>query len=245
MSTIYNEIRGRLYGIGLGPGDPELLTLKAKEILNKVDTIFVPISSGAKSSSARFIVEAVLDKPKEIVELTFPMTRDKDHLLSYWESAAKEIAKEIGKGKEVAFVTIGDPFIYSTYIYLLKTLKKCFPYIKSQTIPGISSINAASAKVEVPLVEGDEKLAILPVNDNLEGLREALEGFDTVILMKIGTKLSKVTKLLEELNLLKNSVLVSQVGCSKEKIIKDLHSLKDDQLGYFSIIIVRKEALGK
>lgn len=245
MSNIYNEIKGKLYGIGLGPGDPGLLTLKAKEILNKVATIFVPLSKETKLSNARLIVEAVLDKPKEIIELTFPMTRDKSYLLSYWEDATKEIAKKIGEGKEVAFVTIGDPFIYSTYIYLLQTLKKCFPCIVSETISGISSINAASARVELPLVERDEKLAILPAGDSLNSLKKAFREFDTVILMKIGARLSKIVKLLEELSLLKNSILISHVGHPQEQIIEDLSNLKDDKIGYFSIMIVKKEALRK
>lgn len=245
MSNIYNEIKGRLYGIGLGPGDPGLVTLKAKEILNKVPTIFVPLSKETKSSNARLIVEAVLDKPKEIIELIFPMTKDKSHLLSYWEDAAKEIAKKISQEKEVAFVTIGDPFIYSTYIYLWQTLKKCFPGIISETIPGISSINAASAKAELPLVEKDEKIAILPAGDSLESLKKAFKEFDTVILMKIGARLSKIVKLLEELSLLKNSILISHVGYPEEQIIEDLSNLKDDKMGYFSIMIVKREALRK
>jgi precorrin-2/cobalt-factor-2 C20-methyltransferase len=245
MSNVYNEISGKLYGIGLGPGDPSLLTLKAKEILNKVKTIFVPLSKKTNSSSARLIVEAVLDKPKEIVELIFPMTKDKTYLLRHWEAAAFEIAKKIEKEGEAAFVTIGDPFIYSTYIYLLKTLKRCFPCIKSETIPGISSINAASARVEVPLLKGDERLAVIPVSGNLDKLGKALEEFDTVILMKIGANLNKVIKFLEELNLLKNSILISRLGSPQEQIIEDLSTLKDDRLGYFSIIIVKKEGLGR
>ncbi len=153
----------KLYGIGLGPGDPKLVTLKAKEILDKVDIVFAPKGSEDGSSLARSIVEAVTETQKNFVELTFPMTTDKTLLDKYWMDAARMIAQEIHKGKEVAFVTIGDPFIYSTYAYLLRTLKRNFKGIGVETIPGVSAFNAASCRLQFPLVEGCQKFAIVPV----------------------------------------------------------------------------------
>lgn len=234
-------VNGKLYGIGIGPGDPKLLTLKAQEILNKVDTIFVPKAADERQSCARSIVEAATLSRKHFVELTFPMTKDKNKLKTYWLHAAKRIAKELKKNKISAFVTIGDPFIYSTYIYLLETLRKNFPNIESETIPGISSFNAAAASSGLPLVKGDEKLAILPVTKNLKGLREALKEFDTVVLMKVGAKLKSVIRLLKEMKLIKNSVLVSRAGQAGEKIISDLSSLNNRKLGYLSVILVKRK----
>jgi len=233
---------GKLYGIGIGPGDPKLLTLRAKEILEEVDTIFSPKASEEGTSIARSIIEAGTSKPKEFVELTFPMTKDEMVLKIYWQRAAGKIAKAISKGKQVAFVTIGDPFIYSTYIYLLKALRQNFPNIEVETIPGISAFNAAASRAEVPLVEGDERLAILPVTRDLRGLREAFKEFDTIVLMKVGSKLDKIVALLKELDLLRSSVLVSRVGCPEEKIIRDFHSLKKgERRGYLSVIIVKTQ----
>jgi precorrin-2/cobalt-factor-2 C20-methyltransferase len=230
---------GKFYGVGLGPGDPKLLTLKAKEILEKVDVIFVPKADREGNSNARSIVEAATAGPWNFVELIFPMTKNEKILSSYWGKAASRITEEVRIGKTVAFVTMGDPFIYSTYIYVLKTLCQNFPDIEAETIPGISAFNAAASLAQIPLVEGKERLAILPVTDDLRPLREALREFDTVVLMKVGSKLERVVRLLDELNLLKNAVLVSHAGCPNEYIERDLSILSGKELGYLSVIIVR------
>lgn len=259
-----DRINGRFYGIGIGPGDPKLVTIRAKEILDSVDVIFVPKANDDGTSCARSIIEANISGKKDFVELTFPMTRDKKALKAYWQNAARKTAKEVRKNKNVAFVTIGDPFIYSTYIYLLKTLRQDFPDIGVETIPGISSFNAAASRLGFPLVEGDERLAILPVTKNLKGLKETLKRFDTVVLMKVASKLDKVVRLLKELKLIKNSALISRVGHSNEVIIRDLSSIstagsslpkgkgrhlrrltpdevRDKKLGYLSVIIVKRK----
>lgn len=235
-----NKKIGKLYGVGIGPGDPKLLTLKAKEILEEVDAIFVPKADEDGTSCARSIIEAAVKCRKDFVELTFPMTKDKNKLRRYWQRAAKRIADEIKRGRRVAFVTIGDPFIYSTYIYLLKTLRRGFPDIETETIPGISAFNAAAAILEIPLVEADERLAVLPVTKNLNGVREALKKFETIILMKVGSELNKVISLLKELGLIEKAVLVRRVGYSNEKIIRNLASLKNKKAGYLSVVIVKR-----
>lgn len=231
---------GKLFGVGIGPGDPKLVTLKAKEILDRADIIFVPKGSEDGSSWARSIVEAVITKERDFRELTFPMTTDKLVLEKYWMNAASSIAKEVNKGKEVAFVTIGDPFIYSTYVYLLRTLRRNFPDIEVETVPGVSSFNAASSRAHFSLVEGYERLAVVPVTRDLRKLKETLVEFDTVVLMKVGSKLDKVIPLLKELGLIKKAVLISRVGHKDEKVIYNLDVLKDKKVGYLSVILVRK-----
>ena len=167
------------------------------------------------------------------------MTKDKAVLKRYWKKAAQRIVGEIKKSKQTAFVTLGDPFIYSTYIYLLKILKQDFPKINVETIPGISAFNAAASRASFSLLEGKEKMAILPVTETLEGIEDALETFDTVVLMKVGAKLQKVIRLLKQKGLAQNAVLVSRVGHPNEKIIRNISSLKDKELGYLSVILVR------
>lgn len=242
MRDAYRKI-GRLYGVGIGPGDPKLLTLKAKEILDSVQTIFVPRSGDGKASSARSIVEAITARPKNFIELTFPMVKEKKQLNAYWLKAAHKIAKVLKNGKPAAFVTIGDPLIYSTYIYLLETLREYFPNIKLETIPGVSAFNAAAASTGIPLVKGNEKLAILPVTPNLKGLRRALREFDTVVLMKVGSKLAQVVRLLKKIKLAKNSILISHAGQPNERIVKDILALKEKKIGYLSVIIVKSKGL--
>lgn len=233
--------RGKLFGIGIGPGDPKLVTLKAKEILDNADIIFVPKGSEDGSSCARSIVEAVVSKEKDFKELTFPMTTDKAILDKYWMRAGLAIAKEVKNKKAVAFVTIGDPLIYSTYVYLLRTLRKNFPGIEVETVPGVSAFNAASSSAQFPLVERYERLAVVPVSGDLKKLRGALLEFDTTVLMKVGSKLDTVIPLLKELGLIKNAVLISRAGHKDEKIVYDLGALKDKKAGYLSVILVKKD----
>lgn len=233
------KLPGKLYGVGIGPGDPKLLTLKAKEILERVDVIFAPKGSDDGISCARSILESALSKPKPFVELTFPMTRNKQILKSYWKKSAQRIARDVAKGKQAAFITIGDPFLYSTYIYLLETINEYFPRLDIETVPGISSFNAAASVAGFPLAEGNERLAVLPVRKGLGGLRQVLAEFDTIVLMKVGAKLDKVLELLRQVRLLKSSILVSRVGHHNERIVRDLSSIKDKKIGYLSVIIVR------
>lgn len=232
--------KGKLYGVGIGPGDPMLITLKAKEILDGADIIFVPKSSDDDRSYARAIVETVTVNRKIFYELTFPMTKDKAILNRYWKKAANIIVNSVRNGKKAAFITIGDPLIYSTYIYLLKILRRDFPDIDIETVPGISSFNAASSAVNLSLVEGNEKMAVVPVTNNLEDLKGPLKEFDTIILMKVGSKLKRVVSLLKEMRLVKNSILVSHVGHKDEKIFYGMEGLRSKRAGYLSIIIVRK-----
>lgn len=230
---------GKLYGIGIGPGDPNLLTLKAKEILDSVHTIFVPKARDGEASCARSILSKIIKRPKKYVELVFPMTKDKERLNSSWQNAAKKVAEVITKEGRAAFVTIGDPFVYSTYIYLLNAIETKYPNIKTETIPGITSFCAASCASGLPLLRQSEKLAVLPVGRDMTIIEKALKEFDTVVLMKVGAKLKKVTKLLKKLKLINNSVLVSRVGHPNEQIIRDIASIKNEKLGYLSIIIVK------
>lgn len=234
-----NSQTPKLYGVGIGPGDPKLLTLKAKEALEEADIIFAPKGSDEGISVARGIIEQVIEGKKTYIELTFPMTKDKDILKKYWRKAAQRIAGEIKKGKQAAFVTLGDPFIYSTYIYLLKILKQDFPDIKVETIPGISAFNAAASRAGFSLLEGKEKMAVLPVTETLDGIEDALDTFDTVVLMKVGAKLQKVIRLLKQKGLTQNAVLISRVGHQNEKIIRKISSIKDKELGYLSVILVK------
>lgn len=232
--------RGKLYGIGIGPGDPKLLTLRAKEIIDQVDIIFCPKGREESTSWARSFVKEVALGPKKFVEILFPMTRNKETLSLSWQKAALTIANELRDGTNGAFVTLGDPFIYSTYIYLLKALQRNFPSIEVETIPGISSYQAAAARLQIPLAEGDERLAILPLTEEMESLGKVFQLFDTVVLMKAGSKLNKALTFLRGQRLLKHSVLVHRVGQPEERTVKGLSSLKTvDKEGYFSILIVK------
>ncbi|OGP30538.1 MAG: precorrin-2 C(20)-methyltransferase [Deltaproteobacteria bacterium GWC2_42_11] len=231
-----------LYGVGIGPGDPELLTLKAIRVLKEVDIIAVPKSKTDGESIALDILKGVMDlHGKEIIELTFPMKKNRDELAASWNNAKDEVLKQLDIGKDVAFITIGDPLLYSTFIYLMEALKNNGGSgIKIKIVPGISSVNAASASACIPLANSSERLAIIPATYEEDKLRQTLKDFDTVVLMKVNKVMDKVIPLLEELGLKKNAIFVSMAGWKEQEVVKDLDTLKGRELDYFSIMIIKK-----
>ncbi len=236
-----NNKVGEFYGIGVGPGDSELVTLKAVRIIKSVDCIFAPRADSKVSSLALDIVSNVCEG-KRVVEQVYPMVKDKAQLETAWLASANEIKRELDAGNSVAYLTIGDPLTFSTYCYLLQQLSKLIPSQKIHTIPGITSYNAAASLANFSLIEQSEKLAIIPVTSDIDELRPVLNSFDTVILMKVAKKLDEVIELLEEMELIDNSLFASYIGFENELITRDLLSLKGAGKGYLSVIIVRKPA---
>ena len=234
-----NNKVGEFYGIGVGPGDSELITLKALRIIKSVDCIFAPRADSKGSSLALDIVSDVCEG-KRVVEQVYPMVKDKSQLETAWLASANEIKRELDAGNSVAYLTIGDPLTFSTYCYLLQQLSKIIPSQKIHTIPGITSYNAAASLANFSLIEQSEKLAIIPVSSNIDELRSVLNSFDTVILMKVAKKLDEVIELLEDMDLVDNSLFASYIGHENEFITRDLLSLKGVGKGYLSVIIVRK-----
>ena len=236
---------GKLYGIGIGPGDPGLVTLKALRLLQSVDLIFVPRADSGEGSIALSILRKLLPH-KYYSELVFPMVRDRSQLHEHWRRAAEIVSEKVAQGMEVAFVTLGDPLLYSTYNYLLKALAQRTPSIEVETIPGITSFTAAAALVNLSLAEGDQRLAVLPASAEVETLKRALQEFDTVVLMKIGQRLAHVKQLLRELGLTQDAVLVCRAGLEEQFVARDISQADGESLGYLSVVIIRhrKEAKG-
>ena len=234
-----NNNLGEFYGIGVGPGDSELVTLKAVRIIKSVDCIFAPRADSKASSLALDIVSNICEG-KRVVEHVYPMVKDKSKLETAWLASANEIKRELDAGNSVAYLTIGDPLTFSTYCYLLQQLSKLIPSEKIHTIPGITSYNAAASLANFSLIEQSEKLAIVPVSSDISELRPILNSFDTVILMKVAKKLDEVIELLEDMELIDNSLFASYIGFENELITRDLLSLKGAGKGYLSVIIVRK-----
>lgn len=176
--------KGKLLGIGVGPGDKELLTLKAVKTLNKIPVICSPRSAPNKESIALSIVKPIIEKRKDFKELTvlepvFPMTEDSLTLEKHWDDASELIANFLNIGLDVAFITLGDPSIYSTFSYVQKRLENNF-FI--EVIPGITSFAACASSIKKPLVEKDDVLIVIPkIKENLEIL---MENGDTIVLMK-------------------------------------------------------------
>ena len=175
-------MKGKLYGIGIGPGDPELITLKAVRVLEMVDVVAIPESRKEKGSIALDIARDYLKPGVDILKLNFPMIRKESTKQKKREENAKKIKGLVDAGKNVAFLTLGDPMIYSTFIYIVENLKGYD--IDIETIPGITSFCAVSSRVNMPLAKRNETLAIIPMGQNTD-IKGYLENYDNLVFMKV------------------------------------------------------------
>jgi precorrin-2/cobalt-factor-2 C20-methyltransferase len=231
---------GTLYGIGIGPGDPELITLKAARLISTSKNIFVPKARTAAESVALDIARPLVGTGAKIEELLFPMTADPQELAKRWREAASRVAGVLQTGEDACFLTLGDPLLYSTYIYLLRALRQLLPDLASVTVPGITAFGAAAALTDFPVGQGRQPVTIVPAADDLAAVRQALAAGGTVVLMKIGKRLAEVIDLLEREGLLGAAVFVSHATMAQQRIETDLRRLKAEgpEAGYLSIILV-------
>ena len=231
---------GTLYGIGIGPGDPELITLKGSKILSQCMTVIVPKTGMASQSVALTIARQHVHPEAQVLEVIFPMIRDRTELQRYWENSALEVRTVLEKGEDACFLTLGDALLYSTYIYLVRALRKMLPELKIVTVPGITAFSAAAALTEFTIGEAKQIVTIVPTADDLGSVRRALQTGDTVILMKIGNRLESILDLMEEVGVIDSSVLVSRAGLDEQQVVTDLKSLRgeDPKIGYLSIILI-------
>ena len=233
----------KFYGVGVGPGEPELITLKALKVLQNAGTIFVPKAKIKGDSIARKIVERLLGEENEIIELEFPMTRNERDLHERYHKSAGLIFQKIREGNDVAYLTLGDPLLYSTYIYLLDALREVAPELTIETIPGITAYSAVAAKFSHSLAEKDERVCICTVsNNNLNDLRGIIASNDTVVIMKVAKRFREVVDLLREMNLLSYTIFGSHVGMEGERLINGMNEplIASEEEAYLSTIIVKK-----
>ncbi len=230
-----------LVAVGVGPGDPELITLKGARRIREADVVMTPIGDRSDASIALSIVEGLVDPSRQqVVTKLFPMRRSQEGLDPFWADAAREVADLVGQGKTVAFVTLGDPFLYSTFLYLHRELRERHPEVPVEVVSGVSSINAAAALAGVPLGCSDERMAVLPATYEEELLTQTLESFDTVVLMKVHRVFGRIRALLAELGLKEKAVYLRRVGLEGEAVIRDLDQVGEADLDYLSLVIVRK-----
>lgn len=181
---------GRLYGVGVGPGDPELLTRKAERLLKAVDVVAVPKRGPRDRGYAHEIVASLLDPGRqEILDLVFPMTRDRERLEAAWDAHVETLARRLLDGRDCAFITEGDPFLYSTFIPLWERFRARWPEVPVEAVPGVSSVTAAACRAGFPLASGEERVAVLPALPPEPGALAGLAAaFDTVVVMKAGAR---------------------------------------------------------
>ena len=229
-----------VYAVGVGPGDPELLTRKAERILRSVDVILAPVSHPSEASVALETIREFIDENRQkIIVHQFPMTSDRSRLIPAWQEAAALIAAHAEAGRSVAFITIGDPLFYSTFIYLLRILRETWPQIPIEIVPGISSINAAASQAALPLVEGDEKMVVIPATAGIEQIKTALETYETVVLLKVKPLFSTIVELLRTAGREQSTVFVERVGGPRQKVLTDFGEIAAYSPDYLSLMIIK------
>ena len=233
---------GVLYGVGVGPGDPGLITVKAVRVLERVSKIFAACSTKNDYSLAQRIVQENLNN-LAIEQLAFPMTRDEQVLLDAWQENARRVLEVLQAGQDAAFVTLGDPLTYSTFSYLLRTMKELAPEVKVLVIPGITAYQAAAAVSTTPLAEGEESLHLISCVEGGDKLRTVIEASENVVMLKTYRNFSDIYAALEELDLLDKAVYVGRCGLEGETVVEDLRSLKGEHPPYLSLIIIKKKGL--
>jgi len=229
---------GIFYGIGVGPGDPELLTVKAIKAIESVDCLIAPKTEKKDGSVALTIAKPYLKEDVEIHYQTFPMVKNFSDSPEAWEANKKEILELLESGKNVGFLTLGDPMFYSTYIYIFRLLES--EDVTIETIPGIPAFAAIGSKLGYPIVEGNDILTIIPATADMAKIKRALEASDNAVLMKVYKNFGEIANTLTAENMAKQAVMVSRVGLPDEKRIDDIEAHKDEKVNYLSTILTRR-----
>jgi len=230
-----------VYAVGVGPGDPELLTRKAERVLRQAGVILAPVSNPCEASVALETVREFLDEGRqEIIIHQFPMTSDRSRLIPAWQEAAALIAGRALAGKDVAFITIGDPLLYSTFIYLLRIFRESYPQIAIEIVPGISSINTSAAVACVPLAEADERIAIVPATAGMEKVIDALAAYDTVVLLKVKPLFREILETLRQMGRERSTLFVERVGTPRQKVLTDFADIARHAPDYLSLMIIKQ-----
>ena len=229
--------KGKFYGIGVGVGDPENITVKATKKLHEVDVIVLPEAKSGEGSTAFNIVKEYLKPGVEQMFLEFPMIKDVEARKVFRKNNADVISAELEKGKKVAFLTIGDPMTYSTYTYVLEHISDD---VEVETIAGITSFNSIAARLNIPLMIGDEDLKVVSVNKKTDIYKE-IENNDNLVLMKISRNFEKIKKAIIETGNKENAVIVSDCGKENEVVYWDIESV--EEVPYFSTMILKKKGV--
>lgn len=229
----------KFYGIGTGPGDSSLVTVKAVETLRNLDILYTPESKKGGESLALSIVSEYLPENLEIKSRHFPMNFNDSEKIVAWNMVADEIVEDVQIGKNVGFVTLGDPMIYSTYVYIMERL---IGSIDVETIPGISSFSNIASNQNFPLVMDREPLIIIPCTMEEERIDHALENYSSIVLMKVYKNFKEIVAKLEKNGLIEHSILVSNSSQDKEVVYTDLREINiEEKISYFSTILINKE----
>jgi precorrin-2/cobalt-factor-2 C20-methyltransferase len=233
--------------IGCGPGDPDLVTVRAATLLKNADIIFAPTAREGKPSIALSIVQKYLNAGVETVNLIFPMVKDREYTRQYWRKNADQIVAAAKMGKKVVYITVGDPSLYSTWIYIQREITSRYPEIHLIIIPGIPSVFAFAAQAKISLAEGDETLGIIPACYDLDKVKRTADSCDTVVFLKDGRYFVDVINMLGDAGFSDESVITiaQDVSIGKEVLkrnnLKELRQNKETTEKYFSLMVAKRK----
>lgn len=220
---------GTLYGVGVGPGDPELLTVKALRVLGEVSCLACPADPDGGPGRAYRVVERYLRPHLPVLVLR----------RGAWDVAGDRVAQELASGRSVAFVTLGDPLLYSTFAHLLAALRRRLPHVPVTVVPGVSSVQAAASELRVPLATGGEQLVLVPASYHRTRLRMCLRSAETVVFLKVHQVISDLVEALRHEGLLDAAALVEQAGCPDVRVVPARELAKESAPSYTSLLVVR------
>ena len=232
-------MKGKLYGVGVGPGDPELLTLKALRLIRENPVIAVP-GEDIQASVAYQIVKGAYEAldEKTLLSVAMPMTKDPAVLEANHEKAAGDVEAYLGQGKNVVFLTLGDPTVYSTYLYVHKRILA--RGYEAEIVSGITSFCAVAARLNMGLVERDEPLHVIPATYQADGMDQVLKLPGTKVLMKTGRKMAQVRESIQKSG--QQAVMIENCGMPGERIFEGAENIPEKS-GYYSLIIVKGEQI--
>lgn len=225
--------KGKLYGVGVGPGDKELLTVKAIRIIREADIVASPVMKNG--GRAAYDIAAPYLENKKIIEFTMPMTKNKDELEKNYSDIAEKLAELLDEGKNIAFITLGDVTVYSTYMQIDRLMKE--RGYDTELVPGITSFCAAAARIGTALCERNEPLVIIPASYDISDRLMDLPG--TKVFMKAGSSGLELRDMLRDNDIIDKAVMIERCGMENERIVTDLNEMKGSG-SYFSLFIVKE-----
>jgi len=225
---------GKLYGIGLGPGDPELMTLKAHRLIKAAQVVAYPTLAGAESF-ARSIAAAVIPADVPEIKIDIPMTVAREPAQAAYDTGAVEIAKHLLQGQDVVVLCEGDPFFYGSFMYLFSRLSDRF---ETEIIPGVTSVTACAAVAKTPLSARNEVLTIIPGPLDDTEMRHRIDAAGSVVIMKVGRHLGRIRALLDNMGLSTRATYVARASLPSQQVLPVARA--PDPAPYFSMILIAK-----